>query len=195
MQNLATPYLPAPPLPRVDLALYVDFDGVLQHESVMWHRRRGIYMNQLEAPGRTLFEWTHHLEQSLKDFPDIFLVLSSTWCINPGYGKALKRLPESLRSKFVGGTYHKRVHGADPWLLQSFRSTPRWKQIADDVARRKPSAWLALDDDVEDWPDHLRDNLVACDGSTGLSELRVREELRGKLLRATALSRLAHGQR
>jgi len=192
--DLAAAYFPYVPGTRhAGTVVYVDFDGVLQHEAVMWHRRRGIYMSPTEAPGHTLFEWTHHLEEALLAFPDVALVLSSTWCIRPGFGKALKRLPESLRLKFVGGTFHRRVHGADPWLLQSFRSTPRWKQIANDVARRQPQAWLAIDDDTEDWPDDLRNNLVACQGSTGLSSPEVRAELRRKLAEAAAVQRGANG--
>lgn len=179
--TLAAPYFTPRPLSQIDVALYVDFDGVLQHQAVMWHRKRGIYMSPTEAPGRTLFEWTHYLEEALNGFPEVALVLSSTWCVKPGYGKALKYLSAILRPRFVGGTFHRRVHGADPWILQGFRDMPRWKQVAADVERRKPRAWLALDDDVEDWPDHLRDNLVACDGSTGLSSPSVREELEKKL--------------
>ncbi|WP_284426792.1 HAD domain-containing protein [Acidovorax sp. SUPP1855] len=179
--NLAAPYFQAPPPRSAEVVLYLDFDGVLQHQAVYWHPRRGAFINQREAPGHTLFEWTHFLEQTLAGFPDVRLILSSTWCIAPGYGKALKRLPESLRSKFIGGTFHRRVHGADPWIFESFRRTPRWLQIWGDVKRRKPVHWLALDDDVSDWPrEHLK-NLVACDGNTGLSCVSVQAELREKL--------------
>lgn len=190
--DLSAPYLPAaPPRRHIDLALYVDFDGVLQHEAVMWHHRRGIFMSPTEAPGRSLFEWAHILESILQEFPNVALVLSSTWCLRPGYGKALKRLPEGLRARFVGGTFHRLVHGIDPWVLQSFRSTPRWQQILSDVARRKPDHWLALDDDVEGWPEGWRANLIACDGSTGLSSPLVQAELTRKL-QAFAWPRSAH---
>ena len=46
--------------------------------------------------------------------------------------------------------------------------------------------WLALDDDTEDWPKWALDNLVACDGATGLSNPRVQVELRAKLEHAVA---------
>ncbi|SCK11209.1 hypothetical protein VAR608DRAFT_0553 [Variovorax sp. HW608] len=180
-ESLAAPYLPAGPLPSADIVLYVDFDGVLQHQAVMWHRKRGIYMSPIEAPGRLLFEWAHHLEAAISEFPAVSLVLSSSWCVKPGYGKALRHLPEPLRSRFIGGTFHRRHHGADEWILQSFRAAPRWKQILADVERRKPRVWLALDDDVADWPDHLRANLVACDGATGLSDPLVLADLKEKL--------------
>jgi len=179
--DLSAPYFEAPTPRSADLVLYVDFDGVLQHQSVFWHPRRGVFISQKEAPGHSLFEWTHHLEAALVNYPDVRLVLSSTWCIKPGYGKALKRLPIALRARFIGGTFHRRVHSADPWALDSFRRTPRWLQIWNDVKRRKPAHWLALDDDVGDWPAEHQSNLVACDGNTGLSCLRVQAELRDKL--------------
>lgn len=179
--GLATPYLPAAPLPPADIVLYLDFDGVLHHEAVMWHPRRGIYMNLAEAVGRKLFEWADALEAILSEFPLARLVLSSSWCVRPGYGKALKYLAPGLRERFVGGTFHKRAHGADAWTLQSFAAMPRWQQIFSDVERRHPSAWLALDDDVVDWPDQFRRNLVACDGETGISSPKVQADLRAKL--------------
>ena len=167
------------PRPRTaDIVLYVDLDGVVQHENVRWSRQRGIYM---AAPGRTLFEWLPHLEQALAPFPQVALVLSSTWCIWPGYGKTMKRFPPDLRDRFIGGTYHRREHGSDPRIKEAFRAMSRGKQICADVQRRRPVQWVALDDDIENWPDWARPNLVACDGSLGVSDPRVQEELRGQL--------------
>lgn len=181
VSGLAAPYHLASPPRRADVLVYVDFDGVLHHEAVHWHPRRGIYMHPIEAPGRVMFEWVHLLDGILSEFPAVMLVLSSTWCVRPGFGKALKFLPQSLRSRFIGGTFHRRHHGADEWILQSFRAAPRWQQILSDVGRRHPVAWLALDDDVKDWPVDLLPNLIACEGDTGLSDRRVQAELREKL--------------
>lgn len=186
--DLGAPYHFAREPKRAELLLYVDFDGVLHHEAVLWHHKRGIYMSSTEAPGRTLFEWSKFLDAITADFPEFGLVLSSSWCVRPGFGKALKFLPRELRSRFIGGTFHRRYHGADEWTLQAFRTTPRWKQILGDVERRKPRAWLALDDDIEDWPEDLLPNLVKCDGATGLSAIPVREELRQKLRQVSAPS-------
>lgn len=140
-----------------------------------------------------MFEWAHPLEEALREFPGVQLVLSSSWCIAPGYSKALRRLKPALRDRFIGGTFHRRVHGADPWTLQLFRSTPRWKQILDDVERRKPVHWPALDDDTEDWPLELLDNLVACEGTTGLSSSRVPDELQRKLFAASLPRETSNG--
>lgn len=166
-----------------DVVLYLDLDGVVHHEQVLWHPHKGIYMSPYEAPGRSLFEWVPILEAALDPYPSVALVLSSTWCIRPGYSATLKRLPPSLRSRFIGGTYHKRVHGTDPWNLAMFRGMPRGEQVLEDALRRKPRQWLALDDDLEGWPEACRENLIACEGTTGLSDGEVQRELGEKLQR------------
>jgi len=169
------------------VVLYLDLDGVVHHEAVLWHPRIGIHMSPYEAAGRALFEWVPLLEAALDPYPAVALVLSSTWCIRPGYSATLKRLPPSLRSRFIGGTYHKRVHGADPWNLSMFRATPRGVQVMDDVLRRKPRQWIALDDDLEGWPDTTRHHVVECHGATGLSNPEVQRELKERLQRCHAL--------
>lgn len=181
VSNSQRPYVPASTPRSANVVLYLDLDGVVHHEAVLWDPRRGISMSPVLAPGRELFEWLHYLEEALAPYPAVALVLSSTWCIRPGYANTLKRLPESLRSRFIGGTFHHRVHGSDPWNRADFREVPRGLQIWADVERRKPRKWLALDDDLDQWPDWARDNLVACDGSTGLSDANVRMELGVKL--------------
>ncbi|WOI45511.1 HAD domain-containing protein [Acidovorax sp. BLS4] len=164
-----------------DMALYLDIDGVLHHEAVMWHHRRGIFMSPSEAPGRKLFEWVGYLEEALEPFPKVSLVLSSSWCVKPGYGKTLKWLPERLRQRFIGGTYHKRIHGADPWAISAFKSMSRGEQIVADVRRRQPRDWIALDDDTVGWPPHAMHNLIECDGQRGLSCAAVRHALAKRL--------------
>lgn len=164
-----------------DVVLYLDLDGVVHHEAVYWHHKRGIHMSSAQAPDHKLFEWLPLLEAALCPYPDVRLVLSSSWCVRPGFGKTMRRLPESLRARFLGGTYHKRVHGIDNWAVDCFQARSRAEQILADVARRRPRHWLALDDDVVEWPHRYSANLVACDGSSGLSDARVQHELAQKL--------------
>lgn len=131
------------------VVLYLDLDGVLHDEHAVRNRRRGIHMCPKRAPGRTLFEWLPILETILEPFPLVKLVLSSSWCVWPGYGKTLKRFPLAIRGRFAGGTFHKRIHKCDPWAFANFQSKSRGEQILQDVQRRKPAHWLALDDDYD----------------------------------------------
>lgn len=172
----------ATPAPRfADFVLYLDLDGVVQHEAVQWHPTRGIHMSTSRAPGRALFEWLPHLRDAIKSLPDLALVLSSSWCVRPGYAKTLRRLPEDLRSRFIGGTFHRGAHGLDPHAREVFLQQTRAAQILADVQRRKPRYWLAIDDDTEEWPTEYADRLVVCDGQTGLSATHVQQDLALKL--------------
>jgi len=68
-------------LPQND---YLDLDGVVHDEAVLWHPRKGIYMSPYQPADHALFDWLLHLEEVLSPFPAIALVLNSTWCIWPG---------------------------------------------------------------------------------------------------------------
>lgn len=183
MSGLAAPYYFASAPATADALLYLNLDGVVQHEPMFWHPRRGTYVSPTVALDGTLFEWVPQLEEALASLPDVALVLSSTCFIRHSFEKTLKNFPAGLRSKFIGGTFHRRWHGADPWLLESYCSTPRGLQIWADVQRGKPRHWLALDDDEADWPSFPLENLVACDGSTRLSCPGVQRQFRQELIR------------
>jgi hypothetical protein len=155
---------------RARAVLYLDFDGVLQSEHVYTHPKRGIYLDQARAPGRTLFEWAPLLEAALLLAPDIKIVLSTTWARRPGFDKAMKRLPATVQKRVMGATYHSRIHGSDIVRKQSFIDASRGMQVWADVTRRKPQFWCALDDDTFGWPAWCRDNLIACNGEVGLSD-------------------------
>ncbi|TDP60449.1 HAD domain-containing protein [Roseateles toxinivorans] len=164
------------------LLVYVDLDGVVHHEAVYVSPSRGIYIDPSQAPGRVLFEWVDILVELLDPYPDIQLVLSSSWCRRPGYARTLERLPKELRHRFVGGTFHRRIHGSDPGTEWVFANTPRGEQIWADVLRRQPLDWLALDDDGDRWPAWCRDKLLLLDGEVGISSPAAQEQLRQRLV-------------
>lgn len=152
-----------------EIVIYLGIDGVLHRDY------------EYKVP---LFEWSRFLTAALEPYPDVKLVLSSRWCLHPGYSRTLKRLPEQLRHRFVGGTFHRRHHGTDPGADKSFAELPRGVQILGDVLRRQPRDWLAVDDGDLGWPvwpTSLRGHLLLCDGSLGLSKPETRAELRDRL--------------
>lgn len=160
--------------------LYLDFDGVLHHEEVWRHPKRGIYIPQHVAPGRTLFEWSFYLEQALAPFPSVRIVLSTSWVCERSFNFARKQLTPVLQQRVVGATFHRRLH-----IKRDFADMSRGMQIWSDVVRRCPSGWVALDDDTFGWPAWCRDKLVQCYGPAGLSDKLTRGAL------ARALARIA----
>jgi hypothetical protein len=166
---------------RAEVVLYLDFDGVLHTEHVYRHPTRGIYIPQDLAPGRTLFEWASFLEGALAPYPDVKVVLSTSWVRVLRFKRALEYLPDGLRSRVIGATFHSQVHGATSIERQRFEELPRGLQVLADVKRRRPAAWLAVDDDAEDWPEAYRANLVECKGPVGLSDAATLSQLKAKL--------------
>ena len=146
---------------RGELVLYLDYDGVLHHENVRRHPRRGIYLDA--PPEFTLFQHAPLLEALLQPFPDVRIVLSTSWVRAIGYSRAVKRLPPGLQTRVIGATYHSCMH---EW---TFAMLPRGVQVLDDVERRAPKDWLALDDDGSGWPKEHAQRLVLTDERLGLS--------------------------
>lgn len=150
--------------------LYLDFDGVLHDDAVYFSPNRGMY---LDAPGRVLFEWMPILDELLAPYPELTVVLSTSWVRAKGLPFATSRLPPSLRSRVVGGTFDNRlVQKAEFDLL------PRGLQVWQAIERRRPAAWFAIDNDAAGWPEHCLDRLVLTEDRTGLSDIRAQEEIR-----------------
>lgn len=140
--------------------LYLDYDGVLHHENVLWHPSRGAYAG---PPGFGLFEHASLLEELLSPYPQMSIVLSTAWVRTYGcYGSA-KRLPPGLRARVIGATFHSRMDRA------TFIAKPRGQQVIEDVLRRCPYAWIALDDVDEGWSSEVRPNVVITDEKLGLN--------------------------
>lgn len=152
-----------------DIVFYLDFDGVLHDSEVYVSRRRGI---ELRTPERTLFEWMPILEKIMNPYPEVAIVLSTSWVRARSFDFAKAQLSPALQRRVIGATYHRREMNK-----HVFPYKPRWQQILDDVNRRKPQSWVALDDDVEGWPEELLPHLIATQGSEGVSASSVQQEL------------------
>jgi hypothetical protein len=166
------------PAGRGQPLLYLDFDGVLMHERVLHDDKRGPY---LDAPERySLFQHAQLLAELLQPHPKVQLVLSTTWAQKYGLGKAVRHLPELLQTRVVGATYELAQPG------DFFAHLSKGEQVALDVERRRPSAWLALDDDMVGWPKWAEARVVFTDPYEGISPSEIQEALRKKLEQLSA---------
>lgn len=163
-----------PPAGKDALLLYLDFDGVLHHEDVICSRRRGAVMN---APGHRLFEHVPILEGVLQEWPQVKIVLATSWVRQYGFLGTARRLGPQLRARCIGATFHSGMRDNE-W---SFARLPRGLQVVQDVGRRQPADWVAVDDDHHDWPAQFEQHLVRSHPEQGLGAPAVLASLREKL--------------
>ncbi len=152
---------------------YCDFDGVTHFDSVYASSNRGIHMAEL---GHELFEWAPILEWLLQPFPEVAIVLSTSWVRVRSLEFAKVQLSPSLQARVIGATFDNRVT-----QKLEFDLMPRGMQVWRDVERRKPEKWFAIDNDDRGWPAWCRDHLIKTDDRLGLSDLGVQDAIRKML--------------
>ena len=157
--------------------VYLDFDGVLHHYDVYLDQRNRTILRGMGV----LFEYASRLESILAPYPDAKIVLSTSWVRVKGFQYAADRLPDGLKSRVIGATWHSKMAADDQLLYWWLNHSTRYDQIVRDVRRRMPDDWLAIDDDVEGWPTEARRHLIACDPVLGLSQPDVRLALEMRL--------------
>ncbi|MEN5181067.1 HAD domain-containing protein [Comamonas testosteroni] len=154
--------------------LYLDYDGVLHPEPVYRHPQHGMYLG-IEHQGHTLFENSSILIEALAPYPDVAIVLSTSWVRVLGYARAKSCLPLALSGKVIGAVFHSRMS------KHEFDAMPRGAQVLADATRRGVNRWLALDDDDEGWLSAARAHLVLTDGDAGLAAPGAKEAFIQKL--------------
>ena len=153
--------------------LYLDFDNVL-HGNVL--RFRTMPTLRPETPGQVLFENVPILQRLLEPYPNLMIVLATSWVRELGYRRAREFLPASLQQRVIGATFHKRHMRED-----EFSQLTRYEQIIADVQRRRPTTWLAIEDDLEGWPDHALLHVVPMPLVVGLGASAAAMEVEARL--------------
>lgn len=154
--------------------LYVDFDGVLHPDDVWRGRGRGIYLGE-QAAGHQLFEGASLLISALAPYAHVRVVLSTSWVRVLGFSKTLAYLPDALKERVIGATYHSAM--PKEW----FSRLPRGEQVLGDVNRRQPKRWVAIDDALEGWTPESMPHFVASNSVSGLLDPTVQNALHSRL--------------
>jgi hypothetical protein len=130
---------------------------------------------QLKAPPQySLFQHAPLLEEFLAPYPEVRIVLSTSWARVYGCENAAKRLPDGLRARVIGSTVHSRMYE------EGFIAAPRGMQVWSDVLRRRPKDLVALDDDYLHWPKWCLDKYVKTHEHKGINHPSVMEEIKTK---------------
>lgn len=157
----------------MNAVLFLDFDGVL-HRGNSYLTPKGIVSS---APGSiVLFEFAPVLDELLRPYPHLQLVLSTDWCARLGFERARAALPlESLRARVVDATFDVAQEGAAMWLARE-----RGAQIQTYVRQHGLSSWLAIDDRIDGFQG-CYDRLIHCQTETGLGDSDAVDLLRIRL--------------
>jgi hypothetical protein len=164
------------------MILFLDFDGVLHPDAAYLVKGRPT----LRGDGE-LFMWTPLLTDLLADFPAVQIVLSTSWARELSFSRARRWLPEPIRARVIGSTWHSSMafHPDGfrvPTGLTWWDTATRYQQIKRYADRAGLADWVALDDQPEGWGADDRDKLVHTCGDTGLSDPRVLSLLAARLL-------------
>ncbi|MFM0008429.1 HAD domain-containing protein [Paraburkholderia dipogonis] len=141
--------------------LFLDYDNVL-HPCDAFRTRYGIRPTD---PRAGLFQFARVLEELLSPYPQLRIVLSTSWVEILGFTRARDRLPlPSLRDRVIGATYHSKHPAAHLWMQLS-----RGAQVRRCVARHGLQNWVAIDD-RDDGFDGVEKHLVKCQPGIGLGD-------------------------
>jgi hypothetical protein len=125
--------------------LFLDFDGVLTKVTG-------------EAEPAVLFEWLPLLAELLAPWPDVHIVVHSTWRYDHTDAELLKLLG-SLGARFIGTVPRGPRAEAIRWFVYS---NPAIKD------------YLVVDDSCAEFSEDFSGPLVVCDPLFGISDARVR---------------------
>lgn len=167
------------------MILFLDYDGVLHPDAVYLVHGRPV----LRADGE-LFMWAPMLSAALERRPDLQIVLSTSWVRALGFSRARDFLPDPLRRRVIGATWHSamgRHHEGhhrldDNWFVRASRYE-QIKRYLYRTASDAASEWVAIDDDDKGWDESDRSHLVRTGSWTGLSSDESLLDLETKLNR------------
>ncbi|WP_429361954.1 HAD domain-containing protein [Paraburkholderia sp. MM5496-R1] len=151
--------------------LFLDFDGVIHCLGAV-RTRHGI---RSASPSINLFEFAPVLSELLEPHVGVEIVLSTSWVPALGFQRARDALPATLRNRVVGATYHSKFADAGRWS-----TIERGTQVLRYVWTHRLTRWLAIDDDVKGFGEHLS-HVVRCDENLGLGDIGTRNALRIRL--------------
>ncbi len=136
------------------MILFLDFDGVLHPD----------YENY-DRPDTELFCHLQRLEEILRDFPDVDIVISSMWRYQFTLDQLRARFSPDIALRIIGKLPQSEYFDLSYVRARREKEILRW--LFD--AERTTEAWVALDDCAWNFQHHL-DHLVVCNAFTGLNE-------------------------
>lgn len=155
--------------------IFLDFDGTLHVGHAMIDQAGKIH----PSSDRPLFEFAPLLVDLLRPYPEVQIVLTTSWLERVSREQVIQYLPEGLRQRVVDTTEH-----VKPTFGSFINGTSRTYVIASYALGKKLRRWIAIDDSVfgpyefTKTPGELETNFVLLDTSIGINERRVLDRLK-----------------
>jgi hypothetical protein len=148
------------------MILFLDFDGVLHPDPCFDEAQ--------------LFERGPHLAESLAPFPEVAIVLSTSWRTQRTFDELAAALPAGLRERVLDVTPPFTLAGTPATLVPYRRQAECMQWLRTHGHAKTP--WLALDDRASLFEPYC-EQLVLCESTVGFDE-RTAWRLQGALTRA-----------
>ena len=148
------------------MILFLDYDGVMHPDPCREAWR--------------LFENAPRLAQALDAFPEVGIVMSTSWRNRRPVPELLAPLPEPLSRRVIGLTPNFGEFAVEPQLVPYRRHAEclRWLEMH----RLADAEWVALDDRPA-WFVPYCENLITCHPAVGFDEV-IRARLSSRLTRS-----------
>jgi len=155
--------------------LFVDYDGTLHRGHATLDQNGDVSLDS----GQPLFEYAPPLVEMLDPYPDVQIVLTTSWLDTLPLDQVISYLPSALARRVVGTTRHIKPRAG--YLLDG---SARTYVIRSYVFEKRLKNWLALDDSVygafhlsTDFLD-LDPHLVLLDAKRGIGDAKARQRIR-----------------
>lgn len=133
--------------------LFLDFDGVL-------------HPFPMPTDPAQLFCNLPRLEAVLRDFPDVQIVISSSWREDRSLAELASLFSPDITSRVIGVLPVIEIGSLTDVAAVRYREIERFLEALDD-----PAQWIALDDDTALFPSNCS-HLVQCEDGFGIAEER-----------------------
>jgi hypothetical protein len=149
--------------------LFLNFGGVLNVGHGLVDENSNVTLDS----GRGLFEFAPYLADALAPWPQIQIIVTTSWLQTLGAEKTIALLPGPLRRRVAGTTL-----GTPPRLSEIRNGSAKAMTIVRHAVKHGMTKWLALDDEAWGVPSGFEQHFLHTDSDTALGAPRARQQLR-----------------
>ncbi|MFM0617008.1 HAD domain-containing protein [Paraburkholderia nemoris] len=149
--------------------LYLNYGGVLNAGHGLLDANAVITLDS----GRPPFEYAPCLVDVLAPWPQVQIIVTTSWLQTLGAEKTIELLPDELRRRVMGTTL-----GTPPRLGEIKDGTAKTMSVIRHAAKHGLTRWLALDDEAWGVPSDFEQHFLHTDSETALGAPEARKHLR-----------------